>query len=224
MMKNYGSKTRVIRTLILSIFLILFVSGCPIDDDDETEITICNLDNHEYDVELRRDSDDRVEDELHVEEWYELGDSCETFDDVDEGRYYLVVLDDDNDVVDESDDFYIDKGEKKVFNIDSDGDIIDDLHYHDKAIVSVCKLDDGAYRVALKRSSDDSLVADFSLEQWQESSNQCDDFEDLDEGRYYLEINDIGDNQSAGRSDEFYLEPRENKFVTIEPHGELVSD
>jgi hypothetical protein len=48
--------------------------------------------------------------EIHLEKWYELGRQCDTFEDVDEGRYYLVVLDDDDDIVDESDDFYMDEG------------------------------------------------------------------------------------------------------------------
>ena len=78
--------------VILVLLFIPFFLSCVDYNDDDTRITVCNQDNREYDVELRRHSDDTVEDEIHLEEWYELGRHCDSFEDVDEGRYFLVVL------------------------------------------------------------------------------------------------------------------------------------
>ena len=216
-------KPRKFWFLILVLFLIPFFLSCVDNDDDATKITVCNQDDREYDVELRRHSDDTVEDEIHLEEWYELGRQCDTFEDVDEGRYYLVVLDDDDDIVDESDDFYMDKGDHKTFHIDSSGDIYDLRKFDDGAIVSVCNSDDIGHHVTLKRSLDDSVVADFDLKQWSDLADQCNDFEDLYDGSYYIEIYKVGDNKRAARSEDFYLEPDEIKYVTINQYGDLVS-
>jgi hypothetical protein len=223
MMMKTNLKLRKFWFLVLVLFLIPFFLSCVDKDDDDTKITVCNQDDREYDVELRRHSDDAVEDEIHLEEWYELGHQCDTFEDVDEGRYYLVVFDDDDDIVDESDDFYMDEGDHKTIQIDSSGDIIDRSKYDDGAIVSVCNSDDNGYRVTLKRSLDDSVVADFDLKQWSELSDQCNDFEDLYDGSYYIEIYEEGDNKRAARSEDFYLEPDEIKYLTINRYGDLVS-
>lgn len=224
MMMRTNLKPRKFWSLILIFLIIPFFVSCFDFDDDETEITVCNNDDHEYDVELRRDSDDVVVDEMQLDEWYDLGDQCDTFEDVHEGRYYLVVLDDDDDIVDESDDFYMDEGDHKTFHIDSSGDIDDRSKYDDGAIVSVCNSDDDGYRVTLKRSLDNGMVADFDIKQWSDFSDQCNDFEDLYEGSYYIEIDKEGAHARATRSEDFYLEPDGIKYLTINPSGDLVSD
>ena len=226
MMKKFNLKPWKFSIGILILFLTPLILSCiDIDDDeDEAKITVCNQDDREYNVELRRHSDDTVEDEFHLDEWYEIGDNCDTFEDVDDGRYYLVVLDNDDDIVDESDDFRIDEGDRKTFTIDSSGDITDRRKYDDMAVVSVCNSDDVGYRVALKRSSDDGEAADFDLKQWSDFSDQCDDFEDLYEGNYYLEIFEDGDNKKTARSEDFYLEFDEIEYFTINLDGNLVSD
>ena len=223
MMIRTNLKSREFWFLILILFIVPFFLSCFDIDDGDTEITVCNNDNNEYDVELTRYSDDIAVDEFHLDEWYDLGDQCDTFEDVDEGRYYLVVLDD-GDIVDESDDFHIDKGDHKTFHIDSSGDISDRSITDDGAIVSVCNSDDDGYRVTLKRSLDNGMVADFEIKQWSDFSDQCNDFEDLDEGSYYIELDKEGDQTGATRSEDFYLEPDEIKYMTINPSGDLMSD
>lgn len=223
MMMRTNLKPRQFWLLILILLISPFFLSCFDTDDDEAKITVCNHDDNEYDVELRRDSDDVVVDEFHLDEWYDLGDQCDTFEDVDEGRYYLAVLDDGS-IVDESDDFHMDKGDRKSFYIDGSGDISDRRIYDDGAIVSVCNSDDDGYRVTLKRSLDNSLAADFDIKQWSDFSDQCNDFEDLYEGSYYVEIYKEGDHTGATRSEDFYLEPDEIKYLTINPSGGLVGD
>jgi hypothetical protein len=224
MMIKTKLKSRELWFLVLILLYIPFFLSCVDNDDDDTKITVCNQDDSEYDVELRRHSDDTVEDEMHLEEWYDLGDQCDTFEDVDEGRYYLVVLDDDDDIVDESDDFYMDEGDHKTFQIDSSGDINDRSKNDDGAIVSVCNSDDDGYSVTLRRSLDDSVVADFDFKQWSDFSEQCNDFEDLYAGSYYIEIHEEGGNTRSTRSEDFYLEPDKIKYLTINQAGDLVSD
>jgi hypothetical protein len=224
MMMKTNYKSGEVWFLILVLLTIPLFLSCVDNDDDETKITVCNQDDREYDVELRRHSDNTVEGEIHLEEWYDLGHQCDTFDDVDEGRYYLVVFDDDdNDIVDESDDFYMDEGDHKTFKIDGSGDIFERSKYDDGAIMSVCNSDDNGYRVTLKRSLDDSVVADFDLKQWSDLSDQCNDFKDLHDGSYYIQIDEEGDSKRAARSEDFYLESDEIKYLTINQHGDLVS-
>jgi hypothetical protein len=203
--------------------MVPFFLSC-VDNEDDTTITVCNRDDSEYDVELRRHSDDMAIDEMHLGEWYDLTDQCDTFEDIDEGRYYLVVLDDDDDIVDESDDFYMDEGDHKTFHIDGSGDISNRSKYDDRAIVSVCNSDDDGYHVTLKRSLDNSMVADVDMMQWSDFSDRCNDFGGLFEGSYYIEIFKDGDHTRATRSEAFYLEPDEIKYLTINQSGDLVSD
>ncbi len=221
-MKRTNVKPGQFLFLILILLIIPFFLSC-FDDDDETQITVCNYDDNEYNVELRRDADDVVVDDFHLDEWYDIGDQCDTFEDVHKGRYYLAVLDGGS-VVDESDDFYMDKGDHKSFHIDNDGDISDRSIYDDGAIVSVCNSDDDGYRVTLKRSLDNSVVADVDIERSSDVSDQCNDVEDLDEDSYYVEIYKVGADAGATRSEDFYLESGEIKYVTISQSGDLVSD
>lgn len=212
-MKKNPSKPVIICALICIVLSIPFFMSCQFNDDDDTTVTVCNLDDHKYDVELRKNSDDSVVDEMRVEEWYTLGDRCDTSKNVDEGRYYLVVFDDDG-ITDESDDFYLDEGESREFEIDGDGDLIHNFYYNDQAIVSVCNSNADEYRVALKRSSDDSLVNALDV-------LECHDFKSLAQGRYYIEIYEVGDNDIASRSDDFYLGLDEDKYFSITHQGDL---
>ena len=99
----------------------------------------------------------------------------------------------------------------------------DDHGDNDEAIVSICNLDDHEYRVELRKSSDDSLVAYLNIEQWYKFLDQCDVFDNLDEERYYLEIYEEGDSERTDRSDDFYLESHEIEYFNIALHGDLVN-
>lgn len=220
-MKHHDSKARVIYAILFMFLIVPLILSCS-DDDDDARITVCNLDSDEYDVELRKESDDSVVGIIHLEEWYNPLDYCDSFDDVPEDRYYLAVIDGGRVVVNQSDDFYLSEGEHETFNIDTDGDIFNSVFYPDKATLGVCNLDNDFHHVALKRSSDDRLVAELNLGYYQEALDHCVDFEQLDEDSYYLEIDENSNEKRSYRSDDFYLVPNENASFTINQDGELI--
>jgi hypothetical protein len=100
--------------------------GCDSDDFfPEERIEVCNYDNKDYFVKLHRSADDVIVDEIEVEEGTPLIlDSCEEFEDVGEGTYYLTIHEQsDGDPLDTSGDFHLDEDETERFYIDDDGDI-----------------------------------------------------------------------------------------------------
>lgn len=100
------------------------VIGCGGDDDDKRSISICNLDNQEYQVKLHRMSDNAVVGEFHLEEVYELRHVCKEFTDYPEGRYYITIHEDNQtEPTDTSTDFYLDRYDYYTFTIDSTGSI-----------------------------------------------------------------------------------------------------
>lgn len=119
------TKTQGRLAACLLLGLTLLLGGCNGGDDDNNIIQVCNLDNEEYRVELRRDSDDELIDAFTVEEWY-YADSCDDFDDVPDGRYYIVIINQDTGEEDYSGDFYIEDAEYEGFTIDSTGSIQND--------------------------------------------------------------------------------------------------
>jgi hypothetical protein len=119
---------RVTRMLILGVILAGlsgFVIGCGSDDDDDIKtISVCNLDNEEYQVRLHRMSDNVVVGEFHLEEVYEFRSVCKEFKDYPEGRYYITIYEDNQtEPADTSADFYLDAYDYHTFTIDSTGSI-----------------------------------------------------------------------------------------------------
>ena len=118
---------KMIRMLIgISLLIPLIgIAGCwgDDDDDDDSVITVCNWDNDDYTVKLHRASDGTVVDQFNVEEWRDLRDQCDTFNDY-YGEFYITIHKD-NAVAasDISSTFYIEEGDYEQFSIDSDGDI-----------------------------------------------------------------------------------------------------
>lgn len=111
---------RIAVCLLLGMALIP-LTGCT-GSDDSSIIRVCNVDNDAYRVELRRDSDDVLVDALSVDEWY-YADSCDEFDDVPDGQYYVVIINKDSGEQDYSEAFYIENGEYEGFYIDSTGSL-----------------------------------------------------------------------------------------------------
>lgn len=109
--------------LVLSLaFMFVALQGCD-DEDDEGIIRVCNYDNNEYLVKLHRESDGVVLRSFEVGDFID-SDRCDEFKDVNEGRYYLTIHEDNNDTpTDTSSDFYLDNGDYETFVIDSTGDI-----------------------------------------------------------------------------------------------------
>ena len=116
---------KTVRMLIGIALLIPLagIAGCNGDDDDDSVITVCNWDNDEYTVKLRRASDDTVVDQFSLGEWYDAWDQCDDFNDYN-GEFYITIHEDNaEDASDVSSTFYIEEGEYEEFSIDSDGDI-----------------------------------------------------------------------------------------------------
>jgi hypothetical protein len=100
------------------------------NNDDEGQVTVRNFDDdHDYHVELFRASDNVAVSSFILDDYDPLDpDSSNTFENIDEGDYYLVIRfkNDSVDVVrDQSRVFELDEGETECFEIEDDGDIDD---------------------------------------------------------------------------------------------------
>ncbi len=124
MFKKYFST--VLSLLVVSGMLVL--AGCSSSSDSSKgTITVCNTDDEEYIVELYRDTDDKLVKKFSLDEWYDLGgDQCDDFSDVDPGRYYIVIYEENTDNTDETESFYLGGDEHKYFTIASPGEITED--------------------------------------------------------------------------------------------------
>jgi len=92
-------------------------AGC--DDNDESEVRITNLDNHDYTVRLYRDSDDSLVGELNVDR----GETRD-FDNVADGKYYISIFrDGEASPRDTSSSFTIENDEDRSFYISDSGNI-----------------------------------------------------------------------------------------------------
>lgn len=123
---------KMVRMLIgISLLITLIgIAGCWGDDDDDDDndydsvITVCNRDNDEYTVKLRKASDGTVVDQFNLEEWYDANDQCDDFNDYD-GEFYITIHEDNaEEARDISSVFHIEEDEYEYFSINSDGEII----------------------------------------------------------------------------------------------------
>ncbi len=106
--------------LILSLSVL---AGCNGDDDEDSVITVCNMDNEEYTVKLHRASDGTVLDQFSLGEWYDMTDQCDEFNNF-SGEFYITIHEDNaEEPGGTSSVFYIEDGEYEKFFIDNDGDI-----------------------------------------------------------------------------------------------------
>ncbi len=95
------------------------------ESDDEPTITVCNFDNYEYRVKLRRNADRSIVEEFTLGEAWDVLDFCNDFEDIPEGEYYITVHEDndDDDEKSRSETFYIENEEHRKFEIDDTGSI-----------------------------------------------------------------------------------------------------
>jgi len=120
---------KMVRMLIGIALLITLIgiAGCWGDDDDDdydSVITVCNRDNDEYTVKLHKASDGTVVDQFNLEEWYDVNDQCDDFNDY-YGEFYITIHEDNaEDARDTSSVFHIEEDEYEYFSINSDGEII----------------------------------------------------------------------------------------------------
>lgn len=113
---------RNICVAFIFVFGVLSIIGSGSDDDDEGTITIHNYDNHDYYVELRRTSDNTVVDTLNVHD-LPSSDTVDTFHNVDEGDYYIIIYD--GGEVDRTSSFHLDDNEYECFEINNNGNLND---------------------------------------------------------------------------------------------------
>ncbi len=115
-------KTQIL--LILLTLILSFFSGCSSSSDIDTVITVCNYDDDDMTIELRRMSDDYVEDSFDLEELLDSSNTCDTFKNMEEGRYYLIIFyEGTTDERDRTSGFDIDDEDQITFHIDSHEDI-----------------------------------------------------------------------------------------------------
>lgn len=100
------------------------------NDDNEGWVMVRNYDDdHEYHVELFRASDNVSISSFILDDYDPLDpEASETFGNIGEGDYYLVIRykNDDSDVVrDRSRVFELDEGETECFKIEEDGELDD---------------------------------------------------------------------------------------------------
>ncbi len=111
------------------ILLLPVLNGCGSSDNDffndDPSIKVCNWDDNEYRVKLHHSTDDSVADEFTLDKWYELGgDTCDHFEDMREGDYYITVHEDNqSEPTDTSASFNMDDDDSEEFWIDDTGDI-----------------------------------------------------------------------------------------------------
>ena len=82
-------KTQIL--LILMTLILSFFSGCSSSRDLDTIISICNYDDDDMTVELRRAEDDSVVDSFDLEKLVSPN-ICDEFKNMAEGRYYLIIF------------------------------------------------------------------------------------------------------------------------------------
>ncbi|MDM8550033.1 hypothetical protein QUF72_08155 [Desulfobacterales bacterium HSG2] len=100
-------------------------------------------------------------------------------------------------------------------------DSVDD----DDSAIRICNGDDSEYRVELHRDSDDSMVKELWLEEWHDlTGDQCEDFSDVDEGKYYISIHEEGSSDESDRSGSFYVENDETERFWIDDTGTIKED
>ena len=98
---------------------IMTMAGCDDDDEDESDIRITNLDNHNYTAKLHRNSDNSLVSEITVN-----NGNTEAFSDVADGTYYITITrTSSSSVADTSSSFTIENDEDKAFYISGSGNI-----------------------------------------------------------------------------------------------------
>jgi len=105
---------------IMILVLLGFFTIIGTGTDDYNAITITNLDNHDYYVELRN-AEDMLIDSLKVHDFPSF-DATDSFSDIEEGNYYIIIYRD-NVEYDRTALFHLDDYEYECFTINEHGEI-----------------------------------------------------------------------------------------------------
>ncbi len=207
---------------VLAVMAGMVLVSCNGGSSGGAMINVCNLDNEEYRVELRRAGSDRAVQSFTLEEWYDFGDYCDDFEDVGDGRYYIWIQEKGNfNNTDRTASFYLDDDDYiRYYTIDSTGSLSGDGDEDDEGTIMVCNEDDEAYWVELRHADNGDFVTDFFLKEIYHLNDRCDEFRDINAGEYYLVIEH---EKTGGRtaSGDFYLDGGEFENFIIDDTGRL---
>jgi hypothetical protein len=91
------------------------------------------------------------------------------------------------------------------------------------SVITVCNRDNVEYTVKLHKASDGTVVYQFNLKEWYDSSDQCDEFNDYF-GEFYITIHENNAEEASDISYTFYIEEGEHEHFFINSDGEIVRD
>ena len=217
------SLPQLVFVLGLMLLLPLFAGCSSSDNEEENTVEVCNEDNEDYYVELRRNSDDALIGTVEVDEFYSGGQNrCEKFKNLDPGSYYIVIYERPSEnPSDTSSSFYLERNGYHNFDINSSGDI-EQGSSSSKGNIEVCNSDDEEYDVELYRESDGQRIDDFRVGEFYDS-DRCDNFNNIASDDYYIVINEVGAENSE-ESETFYLRGDDTERFRIESPGNIIRD
>ncbi len=95
----------------------------------------------------------------------------------------------------------------------------------DEGKIQVCNHDNHDYVVKLHRDSNGVVLREFEVKEWElYDSDECDEFEDVDEGRYYLTIHRDNESDATDTSGSFYVDNGDFEFFIIDSTGDIGRD
>ncbi len=211
---------------MLWIGLLLFslaAVGCSEDGKDnpeEGELGVCNYNPAVYDVELRRARDGEIVRGATLGAPVPGDSNCQVLGDIVVGTYYVDVYRQGVGFIGRSSDFLIPENPdvRTVVFIAAGGDIgVLGGGVSGEGRISVCNHDDAEYIVELRRETDQP-IATFDLEELVD----CDEFNDVDSGVYYLRVYDEGDLTKWTDSPIFFLADDDTEYLFIDTTGSVL--
>lgn len=115
------------KQILIFIFAIGMVfscmTGCSSDDAYKNTINVCNYDNEDCLVKLYSADGGILVREFELEK-FEVVSSCDGFDDLDAGWYYVIIHEGNSELPsDTSDIFHVDSNDHIHFSIDASGEL-----------------------------------------------------------------------------------------------------
>lgn len=93
----------------------------------------------------------------------------------------------------------------------------------DEGIIRVCNNDNNEYVVKLHRDSDGVVLREFEVGEYYDS-DRCDEFEDVEEGRYYLTIHMDNQVEVYDSTSDFYVDEGDYETFIIDTTGDIERD
>ncbi len=88
--------------------------------------------------------------------------------------------------------------------------------------IEICNEDDEEYQVKLHRNSDGVVIREFTLGAWYDiTEDKCSNFENIDEGYYYISIHEDNSSSASDTSENFYMDNGNVRYFTIESPGKI---